>query len=565
LGGANKLTVTTQERKNMIHSCTSEQALVKCLVGGYNYFAQDIPDYLDVIKKITPSRDNTELVYTLLGRYTQFPSLKLQIMKMLEVYFNKVYEYLLFTWVGPNKSVHDDFIGEDYWKANVYFPIMIALLNDLNREKYPVTENRQIFLKFTLAVFNAFIPCDCIDVAYLIGGAYDVTKPDHNMQCVYDQIAQSDYDPSITAELYVSMFESKLHDIWTNDVDKMEFISECIKEFVRKANGKDYGTKCREIADRFIKAFPDLRIENKDEFVIQLFFLYADLYDKYDQSSKIQAEYENSVRGDIFKTFGILFQRRLDDFNVPYLEGNNAKIIKALTVEFDKYFSIIYEFTFPGQPIVDKILAGDTSYRDKQNNDVYANEAVEAGDPNVRLNTKKTNTSSKLQSAQATIYHAYKNYKNNEKKVDSQISKMVDACKRLAIGDVRTEIIEGKKFSAIGLLKKALGTAAIFAFGPIKGLIALVVRYALKKKTTTSERRKILTELQVELDMVTEKIEDAKGDGNREAKYAMMRTQAELKAAIAKVKYGLEVDERNIEGAKNALGNAIGVNKRRGF
>jgi hypothetical protein len=158
--------------------------------------------------------------------------------------------------------------------------------------------------------------------------------------------------------------------------------------------------------------------------------------------------------------------------------------------------------------------------------------------------------SRKMHNAQTTIYKAYKNYKNAEDKIDSQISKIAEGGKNLLIGDVKTEIIEGKKFSAIGLLKKALGTAALFAWGPIQAIIALVVRYALKKQTTMAERKKIILEIREELEMIEEKIEDARGDQNRQAKYALMRTRAELITAMQKIQLGLEADERSINTAK---------------
>ena len=160
-----------------------------------------------------------------------------------------------------------------------------------------------------------------------------------------------------------------------------------------------------------------------------------------------------------------------------------------------------------------------------------------------------------MHEAQHKIYKAYKNYKNAEDKIDSQITKALQGAKTLLIGDVKKEVIEGKSYTAIGLLKKALGTAAIFAFGPIKGIIALVIRYALKKSTTKSERRKILMELQAEIEMVEEKIEDARGDGNREAKYALMRTRTELKNAYEKIRLGMEADQRTINTAKTTIDN----------
>lgn len=158
-----------------------------------------------------------------------------------------------------------------------------------------------------------------------------------------------------------------------------------------------------------------------------------------------------------------------------------------------------------------------------------------------------------LHDAQAKIYKAFKNYKNAEAKVDSQITGMTNSLKGLLIGDVRTEVVEGKQMTAIGALKAALRTSAIFAFGPIKGLILLLVRYALKKNTTVSERKKIILELEAELELIDEKIEDARGDGNRKAKYAMMRTRTEIINALRKIKLGLEADQRSIDTAKKLI------------
>jgi hypothetical protein len=160
-----------------------------------------------------------------------------------------------------------------------------------------------------------------------------------------------------------------------------------------------------------------------------------------------------------------------------------------------------------------------------------------------------------MNDAEKKIYKAYRTYKDAEEKVDSQITKAVSGMKNAVLGttDARTEIIEGKKFSAIGLLKQVLNTVGLFSMGPVKGCIGLVVQYALKKKTTDAERKKILMELDTEIDMLTEKIEDARGDGNREAKYSMMRTKKELENARERIKYGMEADEKTISKAKSFI------------
>lgn len=151
------------------------------------------------------------------------------------------------------------------------------------------------------------------------------------------------------------------------------------------------------------------------------------------------------------------------------------------------------------------------------------------------------------------IYRAYKSYKNAEDKVDAQITKAVKGMGKVLTGDVRTEIIEGKKFSALSLLKKLLGGVALFSVAPIKSVILLVVRYALKKNVSISERKKIIMELETEIEIIDEKINDAQGDNNRQAKYAMMRTRSELKNALKRIEYGLEADSKSLAKASAVL------------
>jgi len=151
------------------------------------------------------------------------------------------------------------------------------------------------------------------------------------------------------------------------------------------------------------------------------------------------------------------------------------------------------------------------------------------------------------------FYKAFKNYKNNQDKIDSQLNKAIEWGKKLLIGDVKSEVIEGKKFNAMGLLRTALTTAAIFSVNAVAGIIAIVIKYSLKKSTTISERKKIAMELEEEIEIVNEKIDDARSDGDREAKYAMMRTRNELQNALRRVKYGLEADQRSVGTAKNSI------------
>ena len=60
-------------------------------------------------------------------------------------------------------------------------------------------------------------------------------------------------------------------------------------------------------------------------------------------------------------------------------------------------------------------------------------------------------------------------------------------------------------------------------------------------------------EIDSEIKMLDEKIEDARGDVNRQAKYALMRTRSELIRARDKIKYNLTATKDDIKTAKSYL------------
>lgn len=79
--------------------------------------------------------------------------------------------------------------------------------------------------------------------------------------------------------------------------------------------------------------------------------------------------------------------------------------------------------------------------------------------------------------------------------------------------------------------------------GPVVGaaitIIGLLVARTLSKNTEEREKKRILLELETELKIVKEKIEDARGDNNKQQKYELMRIQANLEKEITRIKHGL--------------------------
>ena len=166
---------------------------------------------------------------------------------------------------------------------------------------------------------------------------------------------------------------------------------------------------------------------------------------------------------------------------------------------------------------------------------VYEEEATEAASRR-KSNIRRT---ARMEKAKSKIYGVGKNVSDNVEKFDSQITGLFSSLKKLFVGDVRTEIIEGKHMTFMTVFKKLIGLAMLSQFGIVKGACALLVRWVIKRKMTGREKSQIIHELDTEIAIINEKINDASGDGNRKAKYAMMRTRAELERAKHRIRAGL--------------------------
>lgn len=210
-----------------------------------------------------------------------------------------------------------------------------------------------------------------------------------------------------------------------------------------------------------------------------------------------------------FKTFKEYIYNYIDEYRGLYSDFYMYLLKKANSITTDKEFNQVY----------DEIHNITAAYPY-----IISTEATTKGASKVMKDVKDTG------------YKAYKTYKKHEENYDNQVTKLANFAKKMVFGDKREEIIEGKKWTVMGILKKVLGTVALFSFNPVVGLIGTVVLYATDKKMTYEERMKILKELENELAMINEKIEDAKAAGDNQAKYQLMRTANELSEAINKIR-----------------------------
>ena len=145
----------------------------------------------------------------------------------------------------------------------------------------------------------------------------------------------------------------------------------------------------------------------------------------------------------------------------------------------------------------------------------------------------------------------YKLVQDNVVKFNEQAGKMLKALKEFVLGTANMDyvVIEGKKFTFFGLVKKLIGGVALFSWSKIGAVCVLIVRWVAKSKASKQSKRKMLFLLNEEIEIVTEKIDDARSAGDNKAKYALMRSKKELENARDRIKYnlGAEVKSKTVD------------------
>lgn len=463
--------------------------------------------------------------------------------------------------VVSNVIYAPDYKGHDLEEGNVSIrnkAILLSLM-DSNKIKNRVDlcfgdERDAVISELYRLIIDVYIPTN--NPEELIGnlmevGLHKIVQNEGSTEWVM-QVFQSITEVHSTNLKEIVIFCKIISDIYRNHEASKEFIT-----LLHRMIHKQYWirTEAQVIVDRYQKFFDDSEGEGY-LFVSTLFGLLSDdniwrSFQKINQHSDPSKMITNEVDEFLLQYSAKKNRDGLNFNNLKCMIGDIWQVISR----HDSYNIKRDRCAFVAQ----KILEGwgnsryDVSDSIKESNidtstpittlESYAQIATEA----IHKDSAVMNT------AEKKIYKAYRTYKDAEEKVDSQITKAVNDLKNVATGDVREEIIEGKKFSAIGLLKRVLGTVGLFSIGPVKACIALVIKYALKKKTTESERAKILMEIDTELEMLNEKINDARGDNNREAKYAMMRTKKELENAKTRIMYGMQADSKSLSDTKKTL------------
>lgn len=167
------------------------------------------------------------------------------------------------------------------------------------------------------------------------------------------------------------------------------------------------------------------------------------------------------------------------------------------------------------------------------------------------------------------VRSAYKLAKDNVNKLSRQLDGVIKAIKNFVFSDQDMDyiVVEGKKFTFFGLVRKVLGGVALFSFSKVFAICYLIVKWAGTSKAKKSSKRKMLMLLAEEIEITNEKIEDAKAAGDNKAKYALMRSKKELENARDRIKYnmGAEVKSKAVDDMiKRAKGEPISQRDRLG-
>lgn len=179
-----------------------------------------------------------------------------------------------------------------------------------------------------------------------------------------------------------------------------------------------------------------------------------------------------------------------------------------------------------------------------------------------REERRRQKSENKFQRETSDVSLQWKRYKKNAQDVDAKLTNSIkELTNTVFVGkntkETRREIIEGKNYSMLALLKSILGGYMVFSVSPVAFILLLIVRKCNSKKMRRSEKKKILMELEAELQIIEEKIRDASMDGNRDAKYALMRNKANLENAINRIKLNSEMDKDSATYARDVTVNNI--------
>ena len=196
----------------------------------------------------------------------------------------------------------------------------------------------------------------------------------------------------------------------------------------------------------------------------------------------------------------------------------------------------------------------DDIFDDFEEEEEFVEEGTKADDKRKKVNVAANKIKSKAHKLKDNVKKAGQGTKaaihqvgKAGKALDDAATNTVNKAKGTYRNDIREEIIEDKtRIKLFRIIRKGIGLGAATMVNPAVGAITALATYALSKKVKEKERRRILNELNEELEIVNEKIDDARGDSNKEKKYQLMRIRNQLNRDIKRIQYRVKSDGKGV-------------------
>lgn len=123
-----------------------------------------------------------------------------------------------------------------------------------------------------------------------------------------------------------------------------------------------------------------------------------------------------------------------------------------------------------------------------------------------------------------------------EKRMDKWFNDTYKDIRNKSYNEKRNDMVENNIPRVSKMIKRALGLGAAWAINPAIAALSAIVMVAVSKAGTEKTRKRLLAEINHELELVEEKIKDADANSDKEQKYELMRAKQKLQTNRDKIK-----------------------------
>lgn len=151
------------------------------------------------------------------------------------------------------------------------------------------------------------------------------------------------------------------------------------------------------------------------------------------------------------------------------------------------------------------------------------------------------NIQNKVRKSSGSIKRSVEPIKKAAKSVSDQFERTVDKIKQMDMAERREKVIKGGlRANLKRLIRAGVVTGAVYAVGGWwYSAVALVGQIFADKRLDYRIKKEVVDEIDDNMKLLDEKIEDAKSDSNKQAKYQLMRQKAALEKESNRIRYNL--------------------------